>query len=172
MPFVIIMVFSFLFLSCSSNVFKAETVSEEETNEIYTFTYTQPASVLLNKLNESIADLHWVKMSEESVTQIVENGKLNWSIRTLHPNTSDDRSAWLFVSPKHKVDKLIFVKARTPMSPFSYGAELYISVFSLGNESTIRFSASTMQIVEKKHLPKYMMKLSDLVNEKMNALTR
>jgi hypothetical protein len=81
---------------------------------------------------------------------------------------SYDRIAWdkslsSTMAPKH------FITGKTPTSAFSFGAELFITVFESPNSgSVVSISASTSQVLEKDKLELYINQYTDLLNQKID----
>jgi hypothetical protein len=67
------------------------------------------------------------------------------------------------MAPKH------FITGKTPTSAFSFGAELFITVFESPNSgSVVSISASTSQVLEKDKLELYINQYTDLLNQKID----
>jgi len=62
--------------------------------------------------------------------------------------------------PKH------FITGKTPTSAFSFGAELFITVFEAPDSgSVVSIAASTSQVIEKDKLELYINEYTDLLNQ-------
>ena len=60
------------------------------------------------------------------------------------------------------------LQAKTPTSAFSFGAELFVTLFeSPENGSVVQVSSSSSQVLEKKKLEAYIDELAALLNEKL-----
>jgi hypothetical protein len=61
-----------------------------------------------------------------------------------------------------------YLQAKTPTSAFSFGAELFVTLFeSPENGSVVQVSSSSSQVLEKKKLEAYIDELAALLNEKL-----
>ncbi len=149
----------------------AQTTSEEVTDRQYSFTYDVSNEQLTKTIINSVDSLGWVKLEEHHDVLIdKESGELAWKITTRNTLTSEFEKSWGLVSPDNSVDDLTFIKVRTPMNLFSYGAEIYIGVSSLGGRSTVKYSGSTTQISEKSKMSSYLVKISSLVSNSAENL--
>ncbi len=62
-----------------------------------------------------------------------------------------------------------YMQAKTPTSGFSYGAEIFVVIYSTKkNESMVSISASTGQALEKKKLEDYITNLTFMLNTKVD----
>jgi hypothetical protein len=88
-----------------------------------------------------------------------------FSNRDPFSDKSYDRIAWdqalsSTMPPKH------FITGKTPTSAFSFGAELFITIFEAPDSgSVVSIAASTSQVVEKDKLELYINEYADLLNQ-------
>lgn len=145
----------------------AITTSKEVTDNRYSFSYTVDNNELVNVVKASISSLGWKKL-EEHRNVLLDKGSntLSWRIKTKNTMFSEYEKSWNAVAPDERVDDLTFIKLRTPIGLFSFGANIFVGVSSKGSNSTIKYSASTTQIIEKSNLDSYLNKISALVDEK------
>ena len=145
----------------------AITTPEAITDSRYSFTYDIDNHQLTKIINSSVKALDWEKLEEHhDVLLNKKSEKISWELKTKHTITSEYVKAWSAVSPDEMVDDLTFIKIRTPMSMFSFGAEIFIGVSTKNNQTTIKYSGSTTQIAEKDKMESYLTKISSLVAKK------
>ena len=84
------------------------------------------------------------------------------------PLTSDSKLAWKNVEPDTKSTEQNFVSIRTPISAFSFGAHLYISIYQNNNSTYMRMAGSTTQRVEKKKIPQHLQNLYHQIKSNLN----
>lgn len=74
-----------------------------------------------------------------------------------------DRSLSSTMAPKK------FLQAKTPTSAFSYGAEIFVTLFESPDKGTVvSVSTSTSQIIEKDKLETYINEFAQSLNEKVD----
>ena len=156
---------------CTASSLGAKTTPEEVTDQDYSFTYDADNSEIVNIIKESTKELGWVKLEEHhDVIQRKNDGIVTVEFRTRKTITSEYKKSWYAVSPESVVDDLAYIKVRTPVTLFSYGADIYIGVASEGDTTTIKYSGSTTQVVEKDKMVPYLNELSSLVSNKAKKL--
>lgn len=83
-------------------------------------------------------------------------------------NKSYDRIAW-DKSLSAAMDPKYFITGKTPTSGFSFGAELFITIFdSPESGSIVSITASTSQVAEKKKLEQYINEYASKLNESID----
>jgi len=167
---VIAIVFSSLVLNgcaLSAAQLGAITTPEAITDSKYSFTYDIDNNQLTKIINTAVKTLDWKKLEEHhNVLLDSKSEKISWELKTKHTITSEYVKAWSAVSPDEMVEDLTFIKIRTPMSMFSFGAEIFIGVSSKNKQTTVKYSGSTTQIAEKDKIESYLTKISSLVTKK------
>ena len=81
---------------------------------------------------------------------------------------STDKEAWAKAAAAGLKPKA-YVQAKTPISAFSFGAELFVVVYeSEDGGSIVSIAGSTSQIAEKKKLESYIGEIVTALNEKLD----
>ena len=149
---------------------KIVSVNQETVDTKFTKVYQSPIADVLSIINKTIDELEWVKLEEHhNVLKALANGKQMWKIETKKAfyTKSDYKYSWQVVAPKTKVEDLIFLKVRTKQSIKSLGAKLYLGIALKKGKTTVRYTGSTSQVMEKEKLNDYLKELSDKVNKKI-----
>ena len=149
---------------------KIVSINQETVDTKFTKVYQFPIADVLSIINNTINELGWVKLEEHhNVLKTLANGKQMWKIETKKAfyTKSDYKQSWQVVAPKIKVEDLIFIKIRTPRSLKSLGAELYLGIALKKGKTTVRYTGSTSQVMEKENLNDYLKDLSSSVNQKI-----
>lgn len=61
-----------------------------------------------------------------------------------------------------------FITGKTPTTITSFGAELFIVLYSLDKKTIVQASIATSQLAEKNKLEKYLTELTEVLNKKLN----
>jgi hypothetical protein len=83
-------------------------------------------------------------------------------------NTSDDEKAWKTVEPPKTSTEMTFILARTPASLVSYGAHIYVTIYTNDDKVGMKLSASSSQVFEKKKFPEYLNSLHNTVKSDLD----
>lgn len=60
-----------------------------------------------------------------------------------------------------------FITGKTPTTITSFGAELFIVLYSLDKKTIVQASIATSQLAEKNKLEKYLTELTEVLNKKL-----
>jgi hypothetical protein len=142
------MVLGAIIIGCASTTTR-EDVMESHTHD---FKGKTPTDVL-NATKLAVKQLDWSINDEGDKALQFLVGGVGSSL------TSDSELAWKNVAPDAKSTNQKFIGIRTPMSVFSFGAHLYISIYQNNNSTYMRMAGSTSQITEKKKIPQHLQKL-------------
>lgn len=136
-----------------------KTLTKEEIDTKYTYTYTQNKDEVLKAIAKSIEQLDWTLLDIDAKTSIN-------TISGFVPITDKD-SALTNSKPPMEATNISQISLRTNISAFSFGAYMYITLYTLNENVTIKLAASTSQIVEKEKLPQYLEQLHLKIEENL-----
>lgn len=145
-------------LSGCSSMHNIKTLSKQEVTESYTHKFDAPYNDVLNATTEAISKLGWTTKKVSETTEGVSGDEIFLFLLAGFASLelSDDEGAWKSVEPPKSATKITFIQARTSGTLISFGANIYVTIYTDGNSVDMKLSASTSQIVEKKKLPEYL----------------
>ena len=144
--FLIIMIITTIFTGCAFTT----TTTKQEVLKKYTYSFKQSPDDLVTATKLAVKQLDWTISDNLDKVSIYLMGGVGASF------TSNEKKAWENTAPLKNATSKNFIEVRTPISVFSYGALIYVSIYEFNNTSYIKMAASTSQMIEKKNLSKYL----------------
>lgn len=168
-------IFAVFLTSCSGPAIKSNVYSLKEFNSGEPLILKASIQEVAGRITKSIEDFGWVKLYSEnkppqkdSYMMANYDSKFSYESNFNHTfvTTLTTRDGKFWIQAMEGLDeRSFFIHARTPISAFSYGTELFI-VLSQESEklTSVNIVAASQQWAEKNKMPGYIKDLMKSIN--------
>lgn len=144
---------------------KPRTVSSAEAGAVSRLEFQASPETAAAAVKAAIAEQQW-KLLYSGAQKPKENH--GFQSNNHFSGETDDLLAW-GKAEQADLKPVAYLQAKTPISAFSWGAELFIVVHATGTGgSAITLSASTSQALEKEKLGDYMSQLGNAIDQHLD----